>query len=686
MKRTMLSVAISCVLSASAFAAETTTTTTTTTTAQTPPPPCPAGQTCPPPPTGTTQPAPTGTQPAPTGTQPAPTGTTQPAPTGTTQPAPTGTTQPAPTGTTQPAPTGTTQPAPTGTTQPAPTGTTQPAPTGTTQPAPTGTTQPAPTGTTQPAPTGTTQPAPTGTQPVPTGTTQPAPTGTTQPAPTGTQPAPTGTQPAPTGTQPAPTGTQPAPTGTQPAPTGTQPAPTGTQPAPTGTQPAPTGTQPAPTGTQPAPTGTQPAPTGTQPAPTGTQPAPTGTQPPAPVGQSNPALRALGVDDDKLPKLGRDDVKNLPPQALQAFDKKSLAALPPAAFGGLNTAALKQLNQDEVKQLDSKDLTKLVTNLDSTQVKPEDVKNLLPEGWTVDSTTGRITPPAGSNISLPPLKAATTTPSTTTTGTVQTPEVPDLAKAVAVGGKTDATGSVLQGVNDALKAAGVPQFIAKQNGNGVIIVEGPGIKLNFLPDNKNMKQGDTKAPAGITIINGHYVVVTPLGQLIPVLPTPKDPQGLALALGKDGGLKVDESGVVIISQKGKKSPVIFDSLATPTTAIPAVAGKPAGVYFTGTDFGFSVYADGTAQAIKPAVAAPDTFTTKAQAFSGVEAVKDNGDGSFTVTYKGVELIIKPQNFDTTVAPVATGTTVEPSITVKDNDLVYTYQDGTDAVSQTLTVE
>jgi hypothetical protein len=393
-------------------------------------------------------------------------------------------------------------------------------------------------------------------------------------------------------------------------------------------------------------------------------------------------LRALGVDDDKLPKLGRDDVKNLPPQALQAFDKKSLAALPPAAFGGLNTAALKQLNRDEVKQLDSKDLTKLVTNLDSTQVKPEDVKNLLPEGWTVDSTTGRITPPAGSNISLPPLKAATTTPSTTTTGTVQTPEVPDLAKAVAVGGKTDATGSVLQGVNDALKAAGVPQFIAKQNGNGVIIVEGPGIKLNFLPDNKNMKQGDTKAPAGITIINGHYVVVTPLGQLIPVLPTPKDPQGLALALGKDGGLKVDESGVVIISQKGKKSPVIFDSLATPTTATP-VAGKPAGVYFTGADTGFSVYADGTAQAIKPAVAAPDTFTAKAQAFPGVDAVQSKGDGSFVVTYQGTELTIKPQNFETAVTA---GATVEPSITVKDNDLVYTYQDGTDAVSQTLTVE
>ncbi|MEN9461677.1 MAG: hypothetical protein RIS84_1697 [Pseudomonadota bacterium] len=470
------------------------------------------------------------------------------------------------------------------------------------------------------------------------------PVGQTCPPPTGTQPAPTGT------TQPAPTGT------TQPAPTGT------TQPAPTGT------TQPAPTGT------TQPAPTGT------TQPAPTGTT--KPVGQSNPALRALGVDDDKLPKLGRDDIKNLPAKALQAFDKKSLAALPPAAFGGLTTAALKQLKTDEVKQLDGKDLTKLVTNLDSTQVKPEDVKNLLPTGWTIDTATGKITPPAGSNISLPPLKVASTTASTTTTGTVETPEVADLTKAVAVGGKTDATGSVLQGVNDALKAAGVPQFTAKQNGNGVISVEGPSIKLNFLPDNKNMKQGDTKAPAGITIIEGRYVVVTPLGQLIPVIPTPKDPQGLALALGKDGGIKVDENGVVTISQKGKKSPVIFDSLATPTTASP-VAGKPAGVYFTSANTGFSVYADGTAQAIKPAVAAPDTFTSKARSFSGVDDVQSNGDGSFVVVYKGTKLTIKPQSFDTTVA---TGATVDPSITVKDNNLVYTYQDGTDAVSQTLTVK
>jgi hypothetical protein len=167
-----------------------------------------------------------------------------------------------------------------------------------------------------------------------------------------------------------------------------------------------------------------------------------------------------------------------------------------------------------------------------------------------------------------------------------------------------------------------------------------------------------------------------------VIPTPKDPNGLALALGKDGGVKVDENGVVTISQKGKKSPVVFDSLATPTTATP-VAGKPAGVYFTGAETGFSVYADGTAQAIKPAVAAPDTFTAKAKAFQGVDAVQSNGDGSFTVAYKGVNLTIKPQSFDTTVTTV---TTVDPSITVKDNNLVYTYQDGTDAVSQTLTVK
>jgi hypothetical protein len=737
--KTILSVAISCILwgsmSSTVFASVTVDETTvaddgSVTTTQ------PTGTTQPPPPTGTTQPPP-------------PTGTTQP------PPQPTGTTQPPPpTGTTQPPPqpTGTTQPPPpTGTTQPAtqPTGTTQPPPpTGTTQPPvqPTGTTeQPKPpvqpTGTTeQPKPpvqpTGTTeQPKP----PVqPTGTTeQPKPpvqpTGTTEQPKPPVQPTGTTEQPKPP-VQPTGTTEQPKPP-VQPTGTTEQPKPP-VQPTGTTEQPKPP-VQPTGTTEQPKPP-VQPTGTTEQPKPpvqpTGTTEQP---KPPKPPKPNKPNFTDYGADDEDVTKFDAEKLQKMPPQAFGAFDKHNIKQVDPEAMtqvtseqvGQLSTEAVDALKPEQVNKmpanamvgltakqvgslppvvlqklpadhfkhidvkvilsLDGKDLSKMLVNLDATKIKPADVKDRLPKGWKIDDK-GHIKAPAGTTLSLPSKPAL---PTDNTVKVDAPTDVPDLNKTFSLGGQTDGSGTVLDGLNTCLKTAGYPNFKMKQEDSGTLKVEGTGdaqgTELTFTPESDSMKQVAEDVPTGLTQDEtGHFVLTTPDKQQVTVIPTPKDTKQVAESLGAAGSLKMDKRGVVTLEirqndQSPKQvRPVVFDPMIT-----KAPAGKKAGMYVEG-NVGEIVYADGTAQKMMPTVPVPDKFVAKAQKIPGVEKIQHNADGTFTVMYKGMKLKLMPMQFDAQTTPVAEGQTVEPDIAVQaDGTVKYTTQDevGTDQLEVTLAI-
>jgi len=669
--KTILSVAISCILwgsmSSTVFASVTVDETTvaddgSVTTTQ------PISTTQPPPPTDTTQPA---TQPISTTQPPPPTGTTQPV----TQP--TGTTQPPP-------PTGTTQPV----TQP--TGTTQPPP-------PTGTTQPA----TQP--TGTTQPPP------PTGTTQPPvqPTGTTE------QPKPP-VQPTGTTEQPKPP-VQPTGTTEQPKPP-VQPTGTTEQPKPP-VQPTGTTEQPKPP-VQPTGTTEQP-------------------KPPKPPKPNKPNFTDYGADDEDVTKFDAEKLQKMPPQAFGAFDKHNIKQVDPEAMtqvtseqvGQLSTEAVDALKPEQVNKmpanamvgltakqvgslppvvlqklpadhfkhidvkvilsLDGKDLSKMLVNLDATQIKPADVKDRLPKGWKIDDK-GHIKAPAGTTLSLPSKPAL---PTDNTVKVDAPTDVPDLNKTFSLGGQTDGSGTVLDGLNTCLKTAGYPNFKMKQEDSGTLKVEGTGdaqgTELTFTPESDSMKQVAEDVPTGLTQDEtGHFVLTTPDKQQVTVIPTPKDTKQVAESLGAAGSLKMDKRGVVTLEirqndQSPKQvRPVVFDPMIT-----KAPAGKKAGMYVEG-NVGEIVYADGTAQKMMPTVPVPDKFVAKAQKIPGVEKIQHNADGTFTVMYKGMKLKLMPMQFDAQTTPVAEGQTVEPDIAVQaDGTVKYTTQDevGTDQLEVTLAI-
>ena len=504
------------------------------------------------------------------------------------------------------------------------------------------------------------------------------------------------------------------------------------------TEPTDTTAPPPPTGvTQPTGTTQPPPPTGTteQPKPP-VQPTGT-TEQPKPPKPNKPNFSDYGMDEDDVPKFDAEKLQKMPPQAFSAFDKHNIKQVAPEAMtqvtseqvGQLSTEAVDALKPEQVNKmppnamagltakqlgslppvvlqklpadhfkhidvkvilsLDGKDLSKILVNLDATQIKPQDVKDRLPEGWKVDNK-GRITVPAGTILSLPSKPVA---PTDSTVKVDAPTDVPDLSKTFSLGGQTDGSGTVLDGLNTCLKTAGYPNFKMKQQATGTLVVEGSGdaqgTELTFTPESDSMKQVAEDVPTGLTQDEtGHFVLTTPDKQQVTVIPTPKDTKQVAESLGEAGSLKMDKHGVAILEmRKDDKSPkhvrpVVFDPMIT-----KAEKGKKAGIYVEG-NVGEIVYADGTAQKIMPTVPLPDQFITKAQTIPGVEKIQLNADGTFSVKYKGIKLKLLPTQFDAQTKPVAAEQTVESDIVVQaDGTVKYTTQDGagTDQLEVTLAI-
>jgi len=396
------------------------------------------------------------------------------------------------------------------------------------------------------------------------------------------------------------------------------------------------------------------------------------------------------LSTDAVDGLKPEQVNKMPPQAMTGLTAKQLGSLPPVVLQKLPAEHFKHIDTKEMQSVDSKDLGKILVNLDATQIKPQDVKNSLPEGWKIDDK-GRITVPAGTVLTLPTKTVA----SSNSTVKVDVPtEVPDLNKTFSLGGQTtDGSGTVLEGLNNCLKKSGYPNFTMKQQDSGTLKVEGTGdaqgTELTFTPESDTMKQVATDVPTGLTQDEtGHFVLTTDDKQQVTVIPTAKDTQQVAESLGATGTLKIDKHGVAMLEmRKDEHSPkqvraVVFDPMVT-----QASDGKTAGIYTEGMA-GEIVYADGTAQKIMPTVPLPDKFIEKAQVIPGVEAIQLNADGTFAVKYKGMMLKLYPMQFDAQTTPVAEGQTVDPSIAVQpDGTVKYTTQDGagTDQLDVTLTI-
>jgi hypothetical protein len=380
------------------------------------------------------------------------------------------------------------------------------------------------------------------------------------------------------------------------------------------------------------------------------------------------------LSEEAVSGLTPEQFQEMPAEAIQGLTADNMAGLSPAVIGKFQPKHFAKLNQQQFHQMPGKGMSKLLTQCDSTQVKPEDVKDLLPADWKLNQDDGTLQPPAGTQLALPTKK-----PSQQQSSQVKLPQnIPDFGKGFGVGGRHPAGHSVLTGLNQGLAQAGYPQFTFQQSDQGILTVKGSaefqGLDLTFIPG-KDMTQADETATTGLsTDDSGQYVVTTPEKQQFPVVPAPKDPAAMSDALGGQGTVEVGQEGDVLLKDSTQNQTVvgICDPIVT-----PAPANTKPGLHFTqqqnGKQVAQFVYKDGTMQTIHPTVLQPARFIEQTMAtFDGVEkVVHRKDDGSFDVTVYGQAWSVTP-SFEVTeealpdnedadaVEPQVTACTQQPS--------------------------
>jgi len=410
-----------------------------------------------------------------------------------------------------------------------------------------------------------------------------------------------------------------------------------------------------------------------------------------------PAVAFKGVKAAQLTQLTTDGVAGLKPEQVEMIPVAAMVGLKAQQIGALPTTVLqklpaeyfKNLDPAELKLLSAKEAGKVLMNLDATQIKPQDVQDRLPEGWSVDNN-GNLIPPAGTALVLPTktsIKFDSTVKISVPTG------LPDLNKPFILGGQTDttSTATVLNGLNDSLKTAGYQDFSIKQEDGGTLTVEGTGtstgVTFTFMPEAEGVVQAAADTSTGLAQNEtGHFVLTTPNKQQVKVIAAPKYPKEVAETLGAAGTLRVDKRGVAILeARQDEASPkqvraVVFDPIV-----MQATSGKAAGLHLT-ENTGEIVYADGTAQKIMPTIPLPDKFIDKAKKMEGVEDVRLNADGTVAVQYNGMKLKLRVAKFDAQVTPLAEGEKAATNVVVQaDGTVKYTTQDGTDQLDVILNI-
>lgn len=449
-----------------------------------------------------------------------------------------------------------------------------------------------------------------------------------------------------------------------------------------------------------------------------------------------PTLEDFGVSAEKLPELTADQVQALPAESFTAFEEDTITAIPAEAAAGLTAeqiaklawwalrgltveqfAQLKKeslqgvnkeniggfslpvlaqmtavdlqaLNQEALKTGEEADISRIYTNLDPNKVQPAEVRDLLPEGWQV-ADNGAFSVPENTTLWFRELRRPADLPEQITLPEHQ----PDFHTGFALGGKTEGD-TMLDELNDGLAQAGFGDLKMTQDDNGILDLQGEGYlagaRFSFLPDvNAMTQQGNDANPGVGQEDGGRFVLTTAKKQRFPLVPAPKDPQGLLEVLGGgDVGIDIGTLGDVKVSfpnanpnaRAGSRIhfTAVFDSMVQPA---PAAAAPGLLVQAEVPEAPLlMVYPDQTAQAIHPAVPQPDIFLSLARQTPGVTSAIQNTDGSFQVILAGATYRLTP-TFDTNSRPLGSGETIAAALTINpDLTLDYTVEHNQHAIT------
>jgi hypothetical protein len=357
-------------------------------------------------------------------------------------------------------------------------------------------------------------------------------------------------------------------------------------------------------------------------------------------------------------------IKDNDAQSLQNYSVEQISEL---------TSSDLDSRKDELKKLSSEDFSKISTNLDKDKVTPADVREILPDGWTIALDTGEITALEGDKLTLNILKKAPTDLSTKITLPV---DAANLNAGFGVGGMGK---PVIEELEESLG------FDMTQDAYGsVVTAEVGGIEYIVIPDQGNISQVESGTPALSIAEGGFYSLTTADGLQIQVSPA-AEPVTLSQALD-DSAVTLGERGDTLMEipqddgqtrhKKPKKGLIVaIFSYAKE----PAPSGLEPGFYERNTrEGGFKtgqvVYEDNTAHTVHPTLFNPNAFIKEAKKFdpANVKEVVFNANGTFYVQYGDSHYLIKPDfELETMDVDVADKELGNPKIECCGDGLIYT---------------
>lgn len=359
----------------------------------------------------------------------------------------------------------------------------------------------------------------------------------------------------------------------------------------------------------------------------------------------------------------------LDPTALSGFTRDNLTGLGAEVIQSMTAEQLQNLNREEVQNLSGNALARLLTNLDDPTITTNDVADLLGEGWEIDSSTGAILAPPGANLGFRALQDDGDADGTTL------PELPDFNGSLSLGGNSG-TSSVLSELNGALETVGLNQYGFQQSADGLLNIVDQGnedsLLASFIPDTANMVQAPSDFTPGLSQDErGAYVLITPSGYQIPLLPSTKNPDEIVATI-PGSQVSVGTRGETTIRQSSEDGNSILVGIFDPMVG---TSDQPPGLYRTGSGLdeeALMVYPDGTMQRLLPTIQSPDEFLSAAGNVEGVSDIEINTDGTIELQYQGSTLTLRP-TFDVTEGEG--GGTSTPNVIIEDGRFYFINSNG-----------
>ncbi|MEM7015910.1 MAG: hypothetical protein AAF512_01065, partial [Pseudomonadota bacterium] len=376
-----------------------------------------------------------------------------------------------------------------------------------------------------------------------------------------------------------------------------------------------------------------------------------------------------------LREINAAQLSNFPDEALAALTAIQVEHLNPSAFSRLSVAQLSTLSLDALEVMAEEhllaleiletlgaagqDLARFFVNINSLRITPNMLAHLLPVDWQLDMTTGELAAPIGSRLSFRELHSIQQINQSSDTVTLAT--APDIQSSFGLGGYGGP--SIAQGIEQALLAAGLEGLNVAQTAAGILHFSDGTTLISLMIDSEHVTQQLPQATPGIFVNeNNQFVIVTPKGMHIPLIPAPKDP--LALQQVINGEIRLGEGGdVLMFMPDGSLQAVLFDAITLPNIGLPPGFLSNSPGVGNGQPTGIIVLPDGSSQQVYPYIPGSKEFLDTIQTILPTIAANINyNNGTINLTLGHDRFLLSPRS-TTRVRVLIRREKIQTSITV-----------------------